>query len=144
MLSKNILIVGVFLSILSGCASIECKKSNTAVVLPGTSTALVGLYIDKNGYPQASVETVVVAPGQRIVFAGPQVFDIIFKNKKSPVDVFELTSRNGILIIDIPKDVFIQEDRDDRSNQGKKEISYKYGIRVNGKITDPEIIVRPR
>lgn len=144
MFSSKVVAASVFLLSLSGCASVECVKKNTEEVLPGTSTALVGLYIDKNGYPQANVETVVVAPGQRIVFVGPEKFEIVFKDKKSPVPQFDLSARNGVLILDIPKDVFAQEDKDDRTNIGKDEISYKYGIRANGKETDPEIRVRPR
>ncbi|WP_331351328.1 hypothetical protein [Cellvibrio sp. UBA7671] len=144
MFSSKIVYGSFFLLSLSGCASVECVKKTTEEVLPGTSTALVGLYIDRNGYPQASVETVVVAPGQRIIFVGPEKFDIIFKNEKSPVEQFKLSARDGVLILDIPRDVFAQEDKDDRTNIGKDEISYKYGIKANGKETDPEIKVRPR
>lgn len=144
MLSSKMLITGIVLLSLSGCATVDCEKNTTGKVLAGTSTALVGLYIDSKGYPQASVDTVIVSPGQRIVFSGPKQFDIFFKEKKSPVEQFELPARDGVLILDIPEDVFTQEGRDDPSSQGKKELSYKYGIRVNGKETDPEIRVVPR
>jgi hypothetical protein len=144
MFSSNMLIVGAVLLSLSGCATVDCEKNTTGKVLAGTSTALVGLYLDDKGYPQASVNTVIISPGQRIVFSGPKEFDIFFKDKKSPVEQFELSARDSVLTLDIPEDVFAQEGRDDPSSQDNKELSYKYGIRVNGKETDPEIRVIPR
>lgn len=144
MLSIRVFALTFLLSALSGCGLMECKQEETGAVMAGTSTAMVGLYIDSKGYPQPTVGTVVVAPGQRIVFTGPSRFDIVFKDKKSPVDAMELSAKDGVLILDIPKDVFVREDRRNPDNVGKDEIVYKYGIRVDGKLTDPVIIVRPR
>ena len=139
-------LVGAIVFSLAGCASMDCEKSKVATVLPGTPNAMVGLYIDKNGYPQPTVETVVVAPGQNIVFVGPERFEIFLKDKRSPLpnNQLSISTRTGSLTLHVPKDVFEQEDKDDPSNAGKDEIVYKYGIRANGKETDPEIKVRPR
>jgi hypothetical protein len=120
------------------------SASTTNSTLQGTNTAVVGLYIDKNGYPQANVQDVTVAPGQRITFVGPNEFEIIFKDQRSPVENLEVRTSNGILMIDIPSDVFSQEDKKHPENRGKNELIYNYGIRVNGKVTDPTIHVFPR
>lgn len=143
--SKCWLAVGAVVS-LSGCVSVNCDKPKTGTVLPGTPNAMVGLYIDQKGFPRSTVETVEVAPGQNIVFVGPEEFEIFLKDGRSPLPKNELSvsTKTGSLTIRIPKDVFEQEDRDDPSNQGKDEIIYNYGIRANGKETDPQILIRPR
>jgi hypothetical protein len=139
----NYYFIAIMLMILAGCASLECKPGSGSVLL-GTDTATVGLYIDKNGYPQASVDKVTVAPGQKIVFVGPKQFDIIFKDQRSPIEKTEIRTSNGILVIEIPKNIFDLEDRKSPENKGKNELVYRYGIRVNGKVTDPTIIISPR
>jgi hypothetical protein len=123
--------------ILTGCASFNCKH-NTGSVLQGTDTAIVGLYIDKNGYPQTDVDIITVRPGQKIVFTGPDRFEIFFKNQQSPIDKLEVQSSNGIIAIEIPKNIF---ERQRTTNISVKEIIYRYGIRANGKVTDPSIRV---
>ncbi|WP_323814185.1 hypothetical protein [Cellvibrio sp. NN19] len=131
---------------LVGCANVECEKSKVATVLPGTPNAMVGFYLDKKGFPQPTAEKVVVAPGQNIVFVGPEEFTIFLKDGRSPLPKNEssISTTTGSLTLHIPKDVFAQEDRDDPSNKDKDEIVYQYGIRANGKETDPQIIIRPR
>jgi len=121
----------------AGCASLDCKP-NKGVVLPGTDTAIVGVYIDKNGYPQATVDTVTVRPGQRIVFTGPEKFEIFFKDQKTPIEKPNIQSASGIVVIEIPKDIF---ERQRATNAALKELLYRYGIRANGKVTDPTIRV---
>ena len=128
--------------LLASCDRID-NKIGEGEALPGTETAIVGLYIDKNGYPQASVEKVKVFPGQKIIFAGPDKFEIIFKDQKSPTGRFEALSENGIVVIEIPRDIFEREQREAKSAD-IKDLIYRYGIRVNGKITDPEINVGRR
>jgi hypothetical protein len=125
----------------SGCASQDCKPQ-TGAVLQGTETALVGLYIDAKGFPQASVETVKVKPGQKIIFAGPNEFEILFKDKRSPVGELEVKSSNGIVVIEIPKDIF---EREQKANPTAitRGLDYRYGIRVKDKETDPFIHVYP-
>jgi hypothetical protein len=124
-------------------ASCDRLDPSEGKALSGTETAIVGLYIDKDGYPQASVEKVKVFPGQKIIFAGPDKFEIIFKDKKSPTGRMEASSENGIVVIEIPLDIFEREQREAKATD-VKELVYKYGIRVNGKLTDPEINVGRR
>jgi hypothetical protein len=128
----------------SGCASQGCKPQAGAA-LRGTETALVGVYIDEKGFPQANVDTVTILPGQRIVFAGPDEFDIFFKDQRSPIDKFEVKSTNGIVVIEIPKDIFERERANSKapSPTTTKDLLYRYGIRVKDKVTDPTIHVRP-
>lgn len=130
--------------VMVGCSGFH-KLQGQGKVLPGTSTAVVGVYIDEKGYPQATVEQVKVAPGEKIVFVGPAKFDILFKGQKSPVGKFELSSADGIITVDIPRDIF---EKQQASNIQKavdvRSLVYEYGIRVNGKLTDPRIIVEPQ
>lgn len=137
--------VASILLMLSGCATLDCKPINGSV-LPGTDTAIVGIYIDKNGYPQASVDEVTVYPGQKIVFSGPNQFDIVFKDQKSPIDVLEVKSTNGIVVITIPRDI-LERNKTTQTTidpNARKGVTYRYGIRANGKITDPSIRIEPR
>ncbi|MES2824189.1 MAG: hypothetical protein V4732_11350 [Pseudomonadota bacterium] len=124
-----------------GCASQNCKPVKGAV-LPGTDTAIVGLYLDKEGFPQSSVDPVTVRPGQKIIFAGPDKFEIFFKDPKSFIGKVEYRSENGIVIIEVPRDIFEQARKEGKSTSGAiKELLYRYGIRANGKVTDPTIHV---
>jgi hypothetical protein len=90
------------------------------------------------------VEQVTVAPGQKIVFVGPDQFDIVFKDNRSPIEKPEIRSSNGVVTIEIPKNIFELEDRKNPENRTKNEIIYSYGIRVNDKLTDPTIRISPR
>jgi len=130
---------------LAGCDFLD-KKQPPNQALEGTETAIVGLYIDKDGYPQATTQKVNVYPGQKIIFAGPENFDIFFKDEKSPIQQPEVRSSNGIVIIEIPKDIFDRADREAKAGNKDelKELIYRYGIRANGKVTDPEIGVNRR
>lgn len=136
----NTFVISIMLFLLEGCASLDCKPQK-GTVLQGTDTAVVEIYIDKNGYPQASVERVTVYPGQKIIFVGPDKFDILFKDQKSPIGKLEVQSSNGIVNIEIPRDIFERNQRESKTPNTReiKELLYRYGIRVNGKITDPEI-----
>lgn len=124
---------------------LDCKPTKGAS-LPGTDTALIGLFIDGNGYPQSSSKSVRVYPGQKIIFAGPNQFDIFFKEQKSPINQIEIKSINGIVAIEIPIDIFERDQRTSKATgaSDKRELIYSYGIRANGKVTDPEIIVAKR
>lgn len=131
------------LLISAGCASLDCK-SREGKALPGTDTVVVGIYIDKEGYPQVNVEPVSVYPGQKIVFAGPDKFDIFFKENSTPNDKLDNPSINGVVTIEIPRDIFEREQRKQKTTEKIKELIYRYGIRANGKVTDPSIHVEPR
>jgi len=138
----NIFIISIILLVLAGCANLDCKPG-VYTTLQGTDTAVVSLYIDKNGYPQANADTVRVYPGQKIVFAGPDRFEILFKDQKSPIGKLEVQSSNGIVVIEIPKNIFEQDQRESKATNTKEKLFYRYGIRANGKVTDPGIeIVR--
>jgi hypothetical protein len=128
----------------SGCASQDCRPQ-AGMVLQGTDTAIVGLYIDAKGFPQASVETVTVKPGQKIIFAGPDEFEILFKDQRSPIGKLEVRSTNGIVVVEIPKDIFERERANPDATKAitVKGLLYRYGIRVKGKVTDPLIHVEP-
>lgn len=135
--------IAVVLLALCGCANLGCKLDVKAA-LQGTDTAIVGLYIDDKGFPQPTVGRVNVYPGQKILFAGPNTFDIFFKDKVSPIGDLVVQSSNGVVIIEIPMDIFEREQRKSKMVDTKGELVYRYGIRANGKVTDPEIGVRPR
>lgn len=137
----NFYAVTILMLFLSGCASQGCKPDK-GTVLKGTDTAIVGLYLDGKNYPQATLEKVIVHPGQKIIFAGPEKFDILFKDQKSPIGRLEIPSSNGIVIIEIPRDIFERNQRESKTTDTKNELVYRYGISVNGKVTDPEIVIR--
>jgi hypothetical protein len=135
----NILLI-ITIFFLTGCEKFGEQGEGKA--LPGTNTAIVPLYIDKNGYPQASLRKVIVLPGQKIIFAGPDQFEIFFKEQRSPTDESEFRSSTGVVIIEIPKNIFEVEQRETKSQNAKDELIYNYGIRADGKVTDPEIVIR--
>lgn len=141
----NMFFALITMLLLASCASFNCiPEKGTA--LSGTDTAIVGIYIDKNGYPQVNIEKVTVYPGQKIIFAGPDKFDIVFKDQKSPIGRLEVQSSNGIVVIEIPRDIFERNQREQKAltSGDIKELLYRYGIRANGKITDPEISIGRR
>jgi len=142
MFNYNVIGVAVLVA-LSGCASVDCvpEKTRTGYALPGTNTVVVGIGIDKNGFPKETFKDVVAYPGQKVIYAGPDEFDIIFKNRKTPNDKVVNSSIKGIVIIEIPKDIldrkeFVEEFR--KNNQ----IIFDYGIKSNGKELDPPLIIR--
>lgn len=138
----KLLLIGAVFSFV-GCASIDCEsdKLQTGYALPGTSTVVVGIGIDKNGMPKETFKDVVAHPGQKVLYAGPDEFSIIFKNRKTPNRKVENSSVNGIVIIEIPEDIlerkeFVEEFR--KNNQ----VVFNYGIKANGKELDPPLIVK--
>lgn len=143
MFNKKLIFVSAFLVALSGCASVNCDpdKLRTGYALPGTKTVVVGIGIDKNGIPKETYKDVVAYPGQKVLYAGPDKFSIIFKNRKTPNRKVENASVNGVVVIEIPKDIlerkeFIEEFR--KNNQ----LIFDYGIKANGKELDPPLIIR--
>lgn len=136
---KIISLLAITMLMASGCMS-------AGRVLTGTDTAVVGIYIDKNGFPQPSVDPVIVVPGQRIVFAGPADFEIQFKDQRSPIDALNVKSDDGIVRIDIPRDVLEKSARQNAATGAdqRKPEEYRYGISANGKVTDPTVRIYPR
>lgn len=135
--------IAIVLVMLGGCATQDCNLDRGSV-LQGTNTVIVGLYLDKNKYPQSNVDEIIVAPGQKIVFAGPDNFEILFKDQRSPIGQLEVKSSNGIVVIAIPENIFEREQRSAKDTAVKKELVYRYGIRVDGRVTDPTIRIQPQ
>jgi hypothetical protein len=137
----RILIGGMLLLGLSGCAVSECKPE-IGRALPGTNTAVVGIFLDKNGVPKETVKEVLVHPGQNVLYAGPDEFKIVFKNRKTPNRVVSNSSKDGVVLIKIPNDIFKRKQFVDEF-QRNKSLVFDYSIWVNGKEYDPPIRVIP-
>lgn len=132
-----------FLGFVSGCASADFKKQklSSSFALQGTTTAVVGIALDKTGLPLETVKEVVLLPGQKVIFAGPDKFSIIFKDKKAPNRKLKYESENGVVTVFIPRDIlekpeFVEEFRKN------KFLKFNYAINVNGIELDPPLIVR--
>ncbi|MFC3115955.1 hypothetical protein [Cellvibrio fontiphilus] len=138
---KLIALCGVL--IVTGCSAIssEVKNHHTIYPMAGTNTAVVGIGIDKNGVPFVAAKEIIVAPGQKILFAGPDEFTVTFKNKKSPNRKIDNPSRGGVVKIDVPSEVFEQREFVEEYRKNG-QLKFNYGVIVNGKELDPEIIVR--
>lgn len=121
--------------------SLVDKRLPVSYALPGTTTAVVGIAVDKNGFPKETVREIVLLPGQKVIFAGPDRFQIVFKEKKSPNDIVKLASRNGVVEVLIPKDIL---DRKEFVEEFRKNnfLRFDYSIIVNGKELDPPLIIR--
>lgn len=136
-------ITAVLFGVLSGCVTAGSKSDRLPVsyALPGTSTAVVGIALDKTGMPLETVKEIVLRPGQKVIFAGPDRFSIIFKNKKSPNKKIKYESGNGVVTVTIPKDIldnpeFVEEYRKN------KFLRFDYAINVNGRELDPPMIIK--
>lgn len=128
-----------FLLVLSGCAMSNCKPE-IGRALPGTNTAVVGVFLDKNGVPKETVKEVVVYPGQNVLYAGPDEFKIVFKNRKTPNRLVTNPSKDGVVLIKIPKDIFEKKEFVEEFRKNKSLV-FDYSIWVNGKEYDPPIRV---
>lgn len=137
-LVSMLLIIG-----LSGCSYAQSKNNRlpTAYALEGTSTAVVGIAVDRKGYPKETVSEIVLRPGQKVFFAGPDDFQLAFKNKKSPTDVLEYKSNDGSIKIEIPKDILERPEYAEEFRKNKF-IRFDYSINVKGRELDPPIIIR--
>ncbi|AQT62531.1 hypothetical protein B0D95_18305 [Cellvibrio sp. PSBB023] len=111
--------------------------------MEGTNTAVVGIGVDKQGIPFLAAKEIIVAPGQKILFAGPDEFIVVFKKKKSPNRKIENPSKNGVVVISVPNQIFEQSEFVEEFRKNS-EVRFSYGVIVNGKELDPDIIVRRR
>ena len=142
--SKSLIVcAAVFLS---ACSTVKDHKDirNDSVykAVAGTKTVVVGLPLDGSGAPDKKIEKfeIIMAPGQKVVFAGPEKFSIFFKERKSPVDAVETGSKDGVVIIKIPRDILDNPKyQEELKNNGS--LVFNYGVNVNGKIIDPRIII---
>jgi len=134
----------ILFSGLVGCSSLDCEpnKLRTGHALPGTNTVVVGVSIGADGMPQESYKDVVVHPGQKVLYAGPDEFAIIFKNRKTPNGRVENKSGNGVVVIHIPEDIFEKKEFVEEFRKNNYLV-FDYGIRANGKELDPPMIIRP-
>jgi hypothetical protein len=146
----KLLIMFVCVFFVVGCASSSVgglspretvKKLPVSYVLSGTSTAVVGIGVDKNGIPLETVKEVVLTPGQKVIFAGPDKFEIKFKKKKAPSEQIEYQSQNGVIAITIPRDIFDQPNFS-KEYKEQKYLRFDYSIFVNGRELDPPLIVK--
>ncbi len=146
----NFLIVALSVFSLNACVSAQGtveKGRNVSRELPvasaitGTSTAVVGIGVNKEGIPLETVKEIVLKPGQKVVFAGPDRFQIKFKKEKSPAGVVKFESKNGVITVSVPKDIFDKPEYA-KEYQEQKYLRFDYSIYVNGRELDPPLIVR--
>lgn len=135
--------VSVFFVFLSGCASVDCEpdKTRTGYALNGTSTVVVSISLDDKGVPKENFKDIVVYPGQKVLFAGPDEFKIVFKNKKTPNGQINNKSSRGVVIIKIPEGILEQREYIDEFRKNN-QLVFDYAIWVNGIELDPPMIVR--
>jgi hypothetical protein len=133
----------LLMTITVGCSAVDSSEKSQRVTyaLPGTSTAVIGIPVNKDGIPQALYEEIILHPGQKVLFAGPDDFVIVFKEKKSINRKYEIRSSRGVVVIDVPKDILERPEFVDEFRK-TKEIRFNYGIRVNGKELDPTIVIK--
>lgn len=158
MILRKILIVGFLLLNVNGCAAVDSPQNKTAVdsqqnrvanpkklptsyALPGTTTAVVGIGIDKDGIPLETVKEIVLLPGQKVIFAGPDRFKVEFKNKKAPSTQLNFESQNGVVTVSVPKEI-LDSPRYARELKANGFVRFDYSIFVNGRELDPPLIVR--
>jgi hypothetical protein len=139
----NFLFAIIFYGILSGCASAggKTEKLPTSKALPGTNTAVVGIALDQAAFPLETVKEVVLQPGQKVIFAGPDRFYISFKDKKAPNRKIKYESVNGVVTVVIPKDI-LEKPEFAEEYRKNKFLKFNYAIIVNGRELDPPLIVR--
>ena len=149
---KKVIAVVILILSSAGCVSADIKNSNipsrtdtrslpSSYALPGTSTAVVGIGVDKKGIPLETVKEIVLQPGQKVILAGPDKFQIKFKKEKSPSGQIFFESRDGVITIMIPKDIF-ENPEFAKEEREKKYLRFDYSIFVNGRELDPPLIVK--
>ncbi|MEN0039276.1 MAG: hypothetical protein AAGC78_19515 [Cellvibrio sp.] len=144
MFLKICVFLSVFFSV-SGCSAIDLggrSKLPVSYALEGTSTAVVGIAVDKKtGIPKETVREIVLIPGQKVIFAGPDQFLINFKNRKAPNNILRYKSENGVIKITIPRDI-LDDPKNAEEFKKNKYLRFDYSIIVNGKELDPPIIIK--
>lgn len=126
----------------SFAVNIDAEYKGAVRAVPGTETVVVGLPLDAEKAPDRSLLKlkIVMYPGQKIVLAGPEEFQILFKNKKTPNRKVKNSSAKGVVIIQIPRDLLEKaEHKEELLKNGS--VKFNFGVRANGKEIDPEIIV---
>lgn len=136
------IVVCAMIVFINACSASQTSTSRlpSAFALKGTSTAVVGIAIDKKGFPLETIKEVVLKPGQKVVFAGPDRFLISFKNKKSP-EKLRYESGNGVVVVVIPKDILQQSEYAEEYRKNGY-LRFDYAISINGRELDPPMIIR--
>jgi hypothetical protein len=141
----NFLSILVLFMSITGCATAQntTTKLPTAYALEGTRTAVVGIAVDKKGVPKETVKQIVLNPGQKVIFAGPDKFLISFKNNKTPDEKgrMRFESKNGVVSLYIPTDILEKKEYQDEYKRDR-QVRFDYSIFVNGRELDPPIILR--
>lgn len=122
------------LLLLGACSTANHHPRKETHVLPGTRTALNGIYLI-DGKPAVQYETVVLRTGQRVIFAGPDEFRIVFENESlfedaSDNEPGDYRSRDGLIILNVS---------DEKAARVKDGTVFKYSVFVNGVELDPFI-----
>lgn len=143
MKSYKVFISILLLGFISGCSASQTRTTKLPVsyALPGTTTAVVGIAIDKKGLPMETVREIVLKPGEKVIFAGPDRFLIAFKNKKAPTEKLRYESGNGVITVVIPKDI-LDKPLYAEEYRKNKSVRFDYSIIINGKELDPPIIIK--
>jgi type IV secretory pathway component VirB8 len=119
---------------------LNSKNSNIGRVLPGTSTVVINVSLDSNGIPQQNYKQIELFPGQTALFAGPDEFLVIFKNRKTPNHKIENKSENGTVVIKVSDDILKQPEFAEEYRKNGF-LRFDYAINVNGKELDPPMII---
>lgn len=146
---------------LTGCATVKLENKITEVekhhkhtvhVIKNTNTAIVGIPLTKEQKLPKSLEKlkIKVKTGQKVVFAGPEKFEIFAKDdnfaileintRTSNCDKASqdcIGSKDGVINITIPKT--ISNPKLANELKEKKTIKVMFGIRIDGDEIDPEM-----
>jgi hypothetical protein len=152
------------LIVLTGCTSVKLENKiadmekhhkRTVHVIKNTNTAIVGIPLTKEQKLPKSLEKlkIKVKTGQKVVFAGPEKFEIFAKDdnfaileintRTSNCDKASqdcIGSKDGVINITIPKT--ISNPKLANELKEKKTIKVMFGIRIDGDEIDPELEVR--
>lgn len=146
---------------LSGCTTVKLENKivdndkhhkHTVHVIKNTNTAIVGIPLTKEQKLPKSLEKlkIKVKLGQKVVFAGPEKFEIFAKDDNFAILEINtrtytcdkaskecIGSKDGVINITIPKTVSNQTLA--RELKEKKKIIVPFGIRIDGDEIDPEM-----
>lgn len=131
-----ITIIGIAF-LMSGCTH-YVRTSDTAY--PGTGTVFIGVSVDKNDGIKTTTHKEILRPGQKAIFSSEYEFTLVFEDNKSPVEGSTHESKNGIVIIKVPKDIledkrFIEEFREN------DQLEFHYTINAGELSLDPPFFV---
>jgi hypothetical protein len=148
---------------LSGCATVKMENKiitnekhskHTVHVIKNTNTAIVGIPLTEDKKLPKSLEKlkIKVKTGQKVVFAGPEKFEIFAKNNNFAI--FKaytqtqscdkqsqecLASKDGVINLNIPKPKDISDPAIAKQLREQKKIIVPFGIRIDGDEIDPEM-----